>query len=213
MLRGFAEGLNSFDWTPSIGDPTFIGWLTVLLYFVASISCWRSGGEVERRGRDQLNEPRAWRFMSMLFLFLGVNKQLDLQSALTEFGRAVARYQDWYAERQSIQIYFIGLVALACLMMAVTLLIWMRRAPMPTWLALLGTIMVLGYVLIRAASFHHIDRFIGETILGLRWNWVIEIGGITLVLASSHWRRKTFRHSPLRKIDQTISQVAKRVRH
>jgi hypothetical protein len=98
-------------------------------------------------------------------------------------------------------------------MMAVTLLIWMRRAPMPTRLALLGTIMVLGYVLIRAASFHHIDRFIGETILGLRWNWVIEIGGITLVLASSRWRRKAYRYSPLRNVNQTISHVVKRVRH
>jgi hypothetical protein len=49
--------------------------------------------------------------------------------------------------------------------------------------------MVICYVLIRAASFHHDDRFIGETILGFRWNWVIEIGGIRLVLAASYWRR------------------------
>jgi hypothetical protein len=33
-----------------------------------------------------------------------------------------------------------------------------------------GRSAVFGYVLIRAASFHHIDRFIGESILGLRWN-------------------------------------------
>jgi hypothetical protein len=44
-------------------------------------------------------------------------------------------------------------------------------------------------VLIRAASFHHIDRFIGESILGLRWNWVIEISGISLVLIASQWRQ------------------------
>jgi hypothetical protein len=108
----------------------------------------------------------------------------------------VAHYQGWYAQRQSVQVLFIGLVALACLTMAVMLLIWMRRAPLPTWLTLLGTTLVLGYVLIRAASFHHIDRFIGETILGLRWNWVIEIGGITLVLVSSWWRQKRSRTSP-----------------
>jgi hypothetical protein len=47
--------------------------------------------------------------------------------------------------------------------------------------------MVLGYVLtpIRAASFHHVDRFIGQKILGLRWNWVLEMSGISLVLLTS----------------------------
>jgi hypothetical protein len=44
-------------------------------------------------------------------------------------------------------------------------------------------------VLIRAASFHHIDRLIGRTILGLKWNWVLEMGGITIVLLASEWRR------------------------
>jgi hypothetical protein len=80
-------------------------------------------------------------------------------------------------------------VAITCLLLAATLLIWLRRAPVPTWLALFGTITVLGFVLIRAASFEHIDRLIGERILGLRWHWVIEISGISLVLVSSQWRQ------------------------
>jgi hypothetical protein len=49
--------------------------------------------------------------------------------------------------------------------------------------------MVLGFVLIRAASFHHVDQFIGQTILGLRWNWVLEMSGISLVLFASQWRQ------------------------
>ena len=51
---------------------------------------------------------------------------------------------------------------------AIALLLWTRSAPTPTRLALMGTTMVLGFVLIRAASFHHVDQFIGQTILGLR---------------------------------------------
>ena len=62
------------------------------------------------------------------------------------------------------------------------------RFPAPTWLALVGSTFVLGFVIIRAASFHHIDRFIGNQILGLRWNWVLEMGGIVLVLLASIWR-------------------------
>ena len=52
--------------------------------------------------------------------------------------------------------------------------------------ALLGTILVIGYVLICAASFHHIDRFIGTTFLGLRWNWILEMEA----LLASQWRRR-----------------------
>ena len=154
----------SFNWTPGIGDPTFVGWLTVALYFAASISCWVSGRKMEPNDRRHSNERHAWRSIAVLFLALGINKQLDLQTALTEAGRVVAHIQGWYENRQPVQIAFIGLVAMACVIVASTLLIWMRHAPIPTWLALIGTTLVLGYVLIRAASFHHIDRFIAGRI-------------------------------------------------
>jgi hypothetical protein len=178
-----------FNWTPGIGDPTFGGWLTVALYLAAAISCWRSGRKVALNDRRCSNERRAWRSIAILFLALGINKQLDLQTALTEVGRVSAHLQGWYELRRSVQIAFIGLVAMTCVIVAITLLIWMRRAPIPTWLALMGTTLVLGFVLIRAASFHHVDLFIGSRILGLRWNWVIEMGGISLVLLASQWRQ------------------------
>jgi hypothetical protein len=69
--------LESGDWRS-----TFIGWLTVVLYFVACISCWRSGQEVARRHGYDPKERRAWRFISILFLFLGFNKQLDFKQLL-----------------------------------------------------------------------------------------------------------------------------------
>jgi hypothetical protein len=178
----------SFNRTPRIGDPTFVGWLTTVLYFVTSISCWILARKVELAGNHHSNERLAWLFIAVLFLALGTNKQLDLQTALTEAGRVIAHLQGWYEQRESVQTVFIGLVATICVITAFTLLIWMRRAPIPTWLALIGTILVLGFVLIRSASFHHIDRFIGESILGLRWNWLIEIGGISLVFIASQWR-------------------------
>ena len=135
-------------------------------------------------------EQRIWATISILFLCLGINKQLDLQSALTEIGRVLAYDEGWYDQRQSVQLVFIILVAIVCVCAIATLLIWTRQSPFPTWLALFGTTVVIGFVLIRAASFHHIDRFIGKTVLGARWNWILEIGGISAVLLASWWRRK-----------------------
>jgi len=177
-----------FKWIPRIGDPTIGGWVTVVLYLLAAGSCWISAQKLGL-GDIGSNERRTWRAISGLFLALGINKQLDLQTALTEAGRVLAHYQGWFEQRQVVQLAFIALVAIICLIAAITLLLWTRSAPIPTKLALIGTTMVLGYVLIRAASFHHVDRVIGQKILGLRWNWVLEMSGISLVLLASQWRQ------------------------
>ena len=154
------------------------------MYLLTSVSCWTLARKLGSAGI----ECRAWRSISVLFFFLGIDKQLDLQTALTEAGRYLAHYQGWYEQRQLIQLAFIALIAVMCFICAITLLVWVEDAPVSTWLALVGTTLVMGYVLIRAASFHHVDRFIGHTILGLRWNWILEMGGIALVLFASQWR-------------------------
>ena len=156
----------------------------MVLYFLAVISCWKTARYSKSPDR------KIWYTVSILFFGLGINKQLDLQSALTELGRVLAYDEGWYAQRQIVQLYFIIGVALVCGWAVIKLLIWARRAPFPTWLGVVGAILVIGFVLIRAASFHHIDRFIGSTVLGFRWNWILEMGGICVVLLASYWRKK-----------------------
>jgi len=177
------------NWIQRIGDPTLAGWLTAVLYLVVSLSCWKSGREAELGDGRHSNEHFAWRCISILFLALGVNKQLNVITALTTFGRAVAHLQGWYERRQPLQVVVIGVLAVSCVLVVVMLLIWMRRAPIPTWLALIGTMLTVTFVLIRAVSYHDLDLFLFERIMGLRWNSVIEIGGISLVLLASQWRQ------------------------
>ena len=181
--------MTHFNWSPGIGDPTIGGWVTVALYLLASGSCWISAQKLGLEDIPRSNERRAWRAISVLFLALGINKQLDLQTALTEAGRVLAQYQGWYEQRQVVQLIFIALVAMTCLIAAITLLLWARNSLFPTRIALIATTMVLSFVLIRAASFHHVDRFIGQKLLGLRWNWILELSGISLVLLASQWRQ------------------------
>jgi hypothetical protein len=182
----YSRGMHQFAWRPGIGDPTIGGWVTVVLYFFAVWSTWKTAHSVGASSEDHL-----WRVISILFIALGINKQLDLQTALTELGRMVASEQGWYGERRIVQVWFIIGVALTCVFIAIILLIWARKYPAPTWLALIGMTTVLAFVLIRAASFHHIDKFIGDRILGLKWNWVLEMTGIATVIIASEWRRLT----------------------
>ena len=178
--------LTNFNWSPGIGDPSIGGWLTVVLYLTAAFSCWRTASKLAREGAGCTAELRVLWWLSISFVALGINKQLDLQTALTELGRVIAEYQGWYGHRQYVQLAFILSVAFTGIIAAMILLTWARSSTLPTLTALMGTTLVLGFVLMRAASFHHMDRFIGTRILGIRWNWILEMGGIAVVLAASN---------------------------
>jgi hypothetical protein len=153
-----------------------------------------NSGGVLRRDWSGQSDSNVWRAISISFFILGINKQLDLQTAMTELGRIVAFAGHWYEQRKTVQVHFVIGVAAGCVAGTVILLYWTRRSPIQTWLALVGSAFVLGYVLIRAASFHHIDHFIGGRVLGFKWNWILEMTGIAIVLLASEWRRASVFH-------------------
>jgi hypothetical protein len=121
--------MHEFNWRPGIGDPSIGGWLTVLLYVLAAISAWRTARQLDA------SESRLWRSISVAFLGLGLNKQLDLQTAITELGRILAHDEGWYGQRQIVQFWFIVAVAVTCLLVALVLLYLARRSTLPTWFA------------------------------------------------------------------------------
>lgn len=189
--------MNGFNWSPGIGDPTFMGWLTVALYLATAWASWRLAHLLGAIRSPIDREALLWRAIALLFLALGVNKQIDLQSALTEAGRYLARRQGWYEQREVVQMIFVGVIAISCAIAVCILMVWARKLARDTWLAIAGTVGVLCYVLIRAASFHHIDRFIGETVLGARWNWILEIVAIAIVLVAGLRRHHRLVTGPL----------------
>jgi hypothetical protein len=182
------------QWRPGIGDPTLLGWATVLAYLAAAVACWRAAAAENQRTRrrDERSTP-FWSRMALILVFLGVNKQLDLQSAITVLGRYLAREQGWYNQRQEYQTLFIIIVAaIGCA--ALGWFAWIaRRASRGRLLALLGLIFVLAFILIRASSFHHIDQILGVRLAGLKANWILELGGIGCVGAGALWNRRAAR--------------------
>lgn len=192
-------------WLPGIGDPTAGGWITVAAYFAAAWLCWRlvSKPQPERMPIHRplpTSEQRFWWLLFGAMVFLGINKQLDLQTAFTEMGRAVARSGGWYEQRHQVQQVFI--VAVAAVGMAVLGVLGWVSWPLTRAraLALGGLVFLAGFIVIRAASFHHVDLLIHSSMLGLRWNWIVELSGIGLVAAGA-WRawRDSLpgpRHSP-----------------
>jgi hypothetical protein len=176
-------------WHLGIGDPTPIGWLTVAAYFLAGWGCWTVFSTAGQNSAAR-RSARVWLLIAMALLALGINKQLDLQTALTAFGRSLARSGGWYERRHEFQIFFIAAIGVAGIV-ALALMAWLLWPP--SWgrgTALAGLLFLCCFVLIRASSFHHVDIFLGQTVLGLRWNWILELSGIGLVGAGALIERR-----------------------
>jgi hypothetical protein len=180
------------EWHLGIGDPTPIGWFTVAAYLLAAWACWLAyaASDGDRRAN---RAGKLWLWLLIALTLLGINKQLDLQTALTEIGREISRQLGWYERRHLIQIAFISSLGVAG---ALTLL-WIGRRSFPMTMgrafALAGLAFLVGFVFIRAASFHHVDVFLDRTALGLRWNWILELSGIGLVAVGAILERTTRR--------------------
>ncbi len=193
MTNPTAEGGWIGQWSPGIGDPNVAGWVTVVLYVAAAWTCT----VVARRLRPQVKTgevPRrefaAWWLLSVLLWSLAVNKQLDFQTAFTEIGRMLARKQGWYGSRAPVQRAFIGGLCGIGLSCVVALLVVLRGLGVAVKVAALGMCFIGVFVLIRASSFHHVDQFLGHRLVHLRMNWILEMGGILVVLGAALSRRK-----------------------
>lgn len=168
-----------FDrWSPQIGDPTIMGWVAIGAYFAASFACFAAG-----RARDR--DRGFWLFLTLLLLLLGVNKQLDLQSALASTGRCVAHLQGWYDDRERVRFLFIvALLAVSGTVMLATAVRMSARLHR-VGIALLGFGLLLTFVAERAIYFNHLDAVLKTSFFGTRMNWTLELGGIALILLNA----------------------------
>ncbi len=176
-------------WRPGIGDPTVMGWVTVAAYLVAALGCglaaWREPMPDGTR-RPRSRPSRFWLVLAALMLALGINKQLDLQSLVTQIGRDVVRALGLYSERRELQLGFILAVALVCAG---------RAGGVPLGVAPHAEDPMAGD---RGDAVH--PRLRGDPRrrrsttstpswprgwAGSKWNWILELGGITIVAAAA----------------------------
>ena len=164
-----------FGWQPGIGDPTVYGWATVAAYALGAACCWSAAQ------RAPVREKRFWQGIAIVMAFLCVNKQLDLQTLLTDFGRAQAKAQGWYENRRQFQVGFIVILSLAALAGLLILLTRSLRGSAPMRGALGGIVLLVLFVLVRASSFTKVDWLLSQRVGSLRANHLMEFGGIAVV--------------------------------
>ena len=149
-------------WHAGIGDPSPMGWVTV-------VACFAAAALALGAYRIVRSEVRAlelfWALLALVMLALGINKQLDLQSWGTEIMRDLAHRQGWYEERREVQALFVVTITILGAVGLVVMAAAMRRHLRAVWVPILGIAELVVFVLARASSIHKMDRLIGTVIV------------------------------------------------
>jgi hypothetical protein len=180
-------------WVPGIGDPTVMGWLTVLAYLGAAGLAF-----VNLRAARRTRLPwHYWGALAALMVLLALNKQLDLQTWFSQVGRDLALSQGWYDHRRVVQAAFILLLAAGAVTASVLLWQRLRHIGRGYRLSAVGVALLLAFIVIRAATFHHIDLLLGWGLAGVNLNHLLELGAIGLIAAGA-WQWRTFHRKTVR---------------
>jgi hypothetical protein len=160
-------------------DPSGLAWFVVAAYFAGALAAFVASRSASR------TEARFWLGVSLLLVLLGFNKELDLQSLLTEFGRTLTRAIGIYEQRRLLQGLFLLLLAGAAAFGILRLTRMLRQSSTPAKTAAAGITMLFTFILLRAASFHHVDDWVTIDVRGLRSGWWLELVGVVVIALSA----------------------------
>jgi hypothetical protein len=167
-----------------VHDQGPLAWFVVAAYLVSALLAFRAAAISLGRERG------FWSAAAVLLILLGINKQLDLQSDLTDLARAAAHSGGWYKWRRDVQGVF--LLAMALGTIAVAMLIWrlLRGVTVSARVAAMGLVILLAFIFLRAASFHHIDNWVTIPVAGMRSGWWLELLGIVVIGTAAAFRAR-----------------------
>lgn len=140
-------------WHPGIGDPDAFGWITVLSYLIAVIKVFNQALIHKKQG----DKIVFWVLLTLFLVFLGFNKQLDLQTLLRQTMVSDLMIHHFYVYRRYIQITLMLLMALTIMV----ILIKSREHFVEYWLEYkliwIGVTLLFMFIFIRALTFQFHD--------------------------------------------------------
>lgn len=173
-------------WHAGMGDPTLLGWITTIAYLLAIICSFRKARIVKAQG----GTTRPWLLLAVLLFLLGINKQLDLQSWFTQVMRDSAHAHGWYAQRRAMQLAFIAILGLGMLIVLLSLRLFLANSWRHYKLVWVGIALLCAFIVIRAASFHHMDILINSNILGIKINVILELLALFIIILGTIYHKK-----------------------
>lgn len=180
------------EWQSAVAAADLADWITVAAYLFAAFTSNRASQIAWMRRKD--SDKFFWQITAALLIFLGINELLDLQALLTSLGRAHAKAYGWYGEHRKVQYLFILALTFLAVLAGIATLLLTQQARISVRVALIGLGFIGVFVLMRAASFHHLDELLGKDAILFNWSFLLEFAGITVVaiasISYSRWPRQ-----------------------
>ncbi|WP_228242925.1 hypothetical protein [Porphyrobacter sp. GA68] len=187
--------MPGYDWRQNLAGADFADWFTVAAYglAIAAAMVAARGARAHERTQDGL----FWHFVALALGFLAANELLDLQTLLTALGKQAALNEGWYDQRRVVQMWFILALLIGALLGGAAIVWLTRRSQAAIRLAIGGLAFIAVFVLVRAASFHHTDEWLGRDLSLIDYGTAQEVTGIALVaFAAVLYRRALARSAP-----------------
>lgn len=164
-------------------DPTFIGWLTTGAYAATATLCACAARFAP--STDARMSRGCWLALAVVLALLGVNSQLDVQTALTDRLRDWALRDEWYTRRGTWQMLAVlcGMFASAAGLVVGWVLV--RGRSRLARLGFTGVVLVTVSILLRFTDIERADDRLGLT---LPPDWSIRLltwVGLSLISAAA----------------------------
>ena len=178
-------GLES--WHFQYDNPTILGWSVVAFYGIAALACavaamqFCPSRSLDPKGAQGDGSAGIWWALALALIFLGVNKQLNLQTLLIVVLRHLSVVGGWSAHRRGVQLVFSLVFGLGLGLLLMWLASRYREFFQQNRHAFWGVITLGVFVALRAATINHADEFLRINLRDEDWAWVLEISGSVLI--------------------------------
>ena len=173
------------SWHLTLGDPTFIGWLNTILYFISIILTLLVIRKIKKSSQNNSLKQRLFWIMVFIIVFdLGINKQLDLQTLFLQIGRKIAVAQGWYGERREFQGIFVFIIAIIIFLFIIYLFNYIKNHWKECGITFIGVLMLMLFVVVRTASINHVVTKV-LSLSDTFYKWIFELGGNVLIIVGS----------------------------
>lgn len=174
--------IENGKWSFGIGDPTIIGWLIVAAYITAAVLCGRCA--YLARKDQQRKYLTFWLTITIILALLAVNKQLDLQTLVTDIARKMAKQQGWYEHRRGFQMWVTSIIAAVGICL-IAMAVWIMRNYKSTRMTFIGLTLLLAFIVTRAAPLHYIDKILTIKLANLKLRYLLELAAIACIAISA----------------------------
>jgi hypothetical protein len=178
MEPGVLEPSIFLAWAADVG-PGLPPWINTAAYLWLAMACiW---ARIRGRGPTGRLGSTVWLGLALMLATLAAARAFGLQSMLTGTFRELAREEGWYTARREFQARVV--LAAAALASLTPVAIAVRARSTRMILAFTPVAALLGFLAVRAVSFHYVDEVLYRRVGGVEISSLVELTLLVLVAA------------------------------